>query len=281
GEDEARRRRAEIAHEADFYGSMDGASKFVRGDAIAGILVMLINVIGGLVVGVVQHDMALTDAARNYTLLAIGDGLVAQIPALVISVAAGIVVSRVGTDEAVGGQLVGQLLRKPEALTLTAVIIGALGVVPGMPHVAFLMLAAILAASAHASRRVAQREAVDAPQAVAAVPVESRVLEAQEASWSDVVPVDTLGLEVGYRLIPLVDQGQDGELLGRIKGLRRKFAQDIGFLPPAVHIRDNLELKPGGYRITLKGVEIGHGDAVPGQLLAINPGRVSGTLQGA
>jgi len=279
GEDEARRRRAEIAHEADFYGSMDGASKFVRGDAIAGILIMLINVIGGLVVGVIQHDMAFGDAARNYTLLAIGDGLVAQIPALVISVAAGIVVSRVGTDEPVGEQLVGQLLRKPEALTLTAAIIGALGVVPGMPHVAFLMLAAILAAAAYVLRRPGTKEEegrVEAP-----VPMDTKVLEAQEASWSDVTPVDTLGLEVGYRLIPLVDQGQDGELLRRIKGIRRKFAQDIGFLPPAVHIRDNLELKPGGYRIALKGVEIGHGDAIPGQLLAINPGRVSGTLHGA
>lgn len=278
GEDDARRRRTEIAQEADFYGSMDGASKFVRGDAIAGILVMLINVVGGLVVGVLQHDMSLADAARNYTLLAIGDGLVAQIPALVISVAAGIVVSRVGSEEPVGQQLVGQLLRKPEALTLTAGIIGALGIVPGMPHLAFLMLAAILAGAAYALRRAYSQEPATAPEI--AVPVESKVLEAQEASWSDVTPVDTLGLEVGYRLIPLVDQAQDGELLRRIKGIRRKFAQDIGFLPPAVHIRDNLELKPGGYRIALKGVEIGHGDAIPGQLLAINPGRVSGTLHG-
>ncbi|HVY08450.1 MAG TPA: flagellar biosynthesis protein FlhA [Burkholderiales bacterium] len=277
GEDVARKRRAEIAQEADFYGAMDGASKFVRGDAIAGILVMLINVVGGLVVGIIQHDMSIGDAARNYILLAIGDGLVAQIPALVISVAAGIVVSRVGSEEPVGEQFVGQLLRKPEALAITAGIIGVLGIVPGMPHVAFLLLAAIMGAIAYTVRSALAKQA-DAPPPPP--PAEAKVLEAQDASWSDVTPVDTLGLEVGYRLIPLVDQGQDGELLRRIKGIRRKFAQEIGFLPPSVHIRDNLELKPGAYRIALKGVEVGRGEAMPGHFLAINPGRVSGTLQG-
>ena len=278
GEEVARKRRAEISQEADFYGAMDGASKFVRGDAIAGILVMLINVVGGLVVGIVQHDMSIGDAAHNYILLAIGDGLVAQIPALVISVAAGIVVSRVGSDEPIGEQFVGQLLRRPEALSITAGIIGALGMVPGMPHVAFLMLAGLMGAIAYAMRRINAQvpEAAQAPQ-----PADAKVLEAQDASWNDVTHVDTLGLEVGYRLIPLVDQAQNGELLRRIKGIRRKFAQEIGFLPPAVHIRDNLELKPGAYRIALKGVEVGHGDALPGQFLAINPGRVTGTLQGA
>ena len=276
GEEVARKRRGEISQEADFYGAMDGASKFVRGDAIAGILVMLINVVGGLVVGVIQHDMSMGDAAHNYILLAIGDGLVAQIPALVISVAAGIVVSRVGSEEPIGEQLVGQLLRRPEALWLTAGIIGALGVVPGMPHIAFLLLAALMGGTAYAMRRIHSAE----PAAPQAPPPEAKLLEAQDASWSDVTPVDTLGLEVGYRLIPLVDQAQDGELLRRIKGIRRKFAQEIGFLPPAVHIRDNLELKPGAYRISLKGVEVGRGDALPGQFLAINPGRVSGTLQG-
>ena len=277
GEEAARKRRAEISQEADFYGAMDGASKFVRGDAIAGILVMLINVVGGLVVGVIQHDMALGDAAHNYILLAIGDGLVAQIPALVISVAAGIVVSRVGSDEPIGEQFVGQLLRRPEALSITAAIIAVLGIVPGMPHLAFLLLAALMGAVSFAMHR-SQAQEPEAPKA--APPTDGKVLEAQDASWSDVTHVDTLGLEVGYRLIPLVDQAQDGELLRRIKGIRRKFAQEIGFLPPAVHIRDNLELKPGAYRIALKGVEVGHGEALPGQFLAINPGRVSGTLQG-
>ena len=278
GEDVARKRRAEISQEADFYGAMDGASKFVRGDAIAGILVMLINVIGGLVVGIVQHDMSIGDAAHNYILLAIGDGLVAQIPALVISVAAGIVVSRVGSEQPIGEQFVGQLLRRPEALAITAGIIGLLGIVPGMPHVAFLLLAAAMGGSAYLMRSAKPAE----PQAPPSPPqVDAKTLEAQDASWNDVTPVDMLGLEVGYRLIPLVDQGQDGELLRRIKGIRRKFAQEIGFLPPAVHIRDNLELKPGAYRIALKGVEVGRGDAVPGQFLAINPGRVSGALQGA
>ena len=276
GEEAARKRRAEISQEADFYGAMDGASKFVRGDAIAGILVMLINVIGGLVVGIVQHDMSVGDAAHNYILLAIGDGLVAQIPALVISVAAAIVVSRVGSDEPIGEQFVGQLLRRPEALSVAAGIIGVLGIIPGMPHLAFLLLAALMGGIAFTLRQN-QTEVEQAPQAP---PPEARVLEAQDASWSDVTHVDMLGLEVGYRLIPLVDQAQDGELLRRIKGIRRKFAQEIGFLPPAVHIRDNLELKPGAYRIALKGVEVGRGDAIPGQFLAINPGRVSGTLQG-
>jgi flagellar biosynthesis protein FlhA len=277
GEDVARKRRAEISQEADFYGAMDGASKFVRGDAIAGILVMVINVFGGLVVGMLQHDMAIADAARNYVLLAIGDGLVAQIPALVISVAAAIVVSRVGSDEPIGQQIAVQLFRKPEALSVTALIVGGLGLVPGTPHLAFLMLAGSMAAAAHWLRKmpppVSQEEAKPAASA-------AKIVEAQDATWSDVTLVDMLGLEVGYRLIPLVDQAQDGELLRRIKGIRRKFAQEIGFLPPAVHIRDNLELKPGGYRITLKGVEIGRGEAVPGQFLAINPGRVNGTLQG-
>ena len=278
GEDVARKRRTEIAQEADFYGAMDGASKFVRGDAIAGILVMFINVVGGLVVGTVQHDMSVGDAAHNYILLAIGDGLVAQIPALLISVAAGIVVSRVGSEQPIGEQFVGQLLRRPEALAVTAGIIGALGIVPGMPHVAFLLLAAAMGVTGYAMRNAR----IAGPEAPAAPPLaDAKILEAQDASWGDVSPVDTLGLEVGYRLIPLVDQAQNGELLRRIKGIRRKFAQEIGFLPPSVHIRDNLELKPGAYRIALKGVEVGRGDAVPGQFLAINPGRVSGTLQGA
>ena len=276
GEEEARKRRAYIAQEADFYGSMDGASKFVRGDAVAGVLIMVINVVGGLIVGVAQHDMELAQAAKNYTLLTIGDGLVAQIPALIISTAAGLVVSRVATDQDIGQQFVGQLLSNPRVLMLTAAIIGVLGLIPGMPHFAFLLLAAAVGALAYylSQRRERAEEAPAAPAAPAPV------AESQEASWADVAPVDVLGLEVGYRLIPLVDRGQDGELLRRIRGLRKKFAQEVGFLAAPVHIRDNLELKPNGYRITLKGVEIGQGEAYPGMFLAINPGRVAGQLPG-
>jgi flagellar biosynthesis protein FlhA len=281
GEDEARKRRKEIAQEADFFGSMDGASKFVRGDAVAGILILVINLIGGLIVGVVQHDMAASDAARVYTLLTIGDGLVAQIPALIISTAAGLVVSRVNTEEDIGKQFTSQVLGNNNVLYLTAAILGVLGMIPGMPNFVFLLLAALFGGYAYyrQKREVAAAEIAQAPSpaeaAAAAAPS-----EAQEASWSDVAPVDVLGLEVGYRLIPLVDRGQDGDLLKRIRGLRKKFAQDIGFLSAPVHIRDNLELKPNAYRITLKGVEVGQGDSYPGMFLAINPGRVSGPLAG-
>ena len=274
GEDEARRRRAEIASEADFYGAMDGASKFVRGDAIAGILILFINIVGGLAIGVFQHDMSLSAAANNYVLLAIGDGLVAQIPALVISTAAGLVVSRVGKGEQTGKQLIGQLTSQPQALVIAAVVLGVVGLVPGMPHVAFLLLAAGMGTIARALLRRKPASEPAAPVAPVVAP------EQREVSWEDLQPVDALGLEVGYRLIPLVDTGQDGELLRRIKAIRRKFAQDIGFLPPAVHIRDNLELGPNAYRITLKGVPIAEGECRTGALLAIDPGRATGTLQG-
>ncbi len=276
GEEEARRRRASIAQEADFYGSMDGASKFVRGDAVAGIVILIINILGGFIVGVFQHNLDMATAAKNYTLLTIGDGLVAQIPSLVISTAAGVVVSRVSTDENIGQQLVGQVFTQPLVLILSGVIVGALGLVPGMPHVAFLLFAALLGGWGTTLLR-RQRDASTAIPVVAQVPVS---LEAPEATWEDVTPVDVLGLEVGYRLIGLVDKERDGDLLRRIKGIRRKFAQEIGFLPPTIHIRDNLELRPNAYRITLKGAEIGSGEAMPGQFLAINPGQVSGALQG-
>ncbi len=276
GEQDARERREKISKEADFYGSMDGASKFVRGDAIAGIMVMLITIVGGLVVGVVQHDLAFADAARNYTLLTIGDGLVAQIPALVISTAAGLVVSRVSTDEDLGQQVLGQLFNRPQVLVLTACILGVMGLVPGMPNFVFLLLASILAAGAY----LMNKQMV----AAAMVPIvqEQKPItgEVQDASWADVTPVDTLGLEVGYRLIPLVDKVQQGDLLKRINGIRRKFAQDIGFLPPVVHIRDNLELRPNAYRITLKGSVVGQGESYNGMFLAINPGRVTAALPG-
>jgi flagellar biosynthesis protein FlhA len=274
GEDEARRRRQEIAEEADFYGAMDGASKFVRGDAIAGILILFINILGGLAIGIFQHDLTLAAATNNYVLLAIGDGLVAQIPALNISTAAGLVVSRVGKGEHTGQQILTQMFRQPHALLIAAAVLGVLGLVPGMPHFAFLLLASLLGAGA----RVLLRRS--AAEAVAAVPVPAPTRDALEVSWDDLVPVDVLGLEVGYRLIPLVDKGQDGELLRRIKAIRKKFAQEVGFLPPAVHIRDNLELAPSTYRITLKGVAVGEGECHVGQFLAINPGRAAGTLQG-
>ena len=274
GEDEARRRRSEISEEADFYGAMDGASKFVRGDAIAGILILFINILGGLAIGMLQHDLSLAQATNNYVLLAVGDGLVAQIPALVISTAAGLVVSRVGKGEHTGQQILSQLFKQPHALIIAATILGVLGLVPGMPHFAFLLLAGMLAAGARALMRRAQ--VVTAEPAPVAAPQR----DVLEVSWDDLVPVDVLGLEVGYRLIPLVDKGQDGELLRRIKAIRKKFAQEVGFLPPAVHIRDNLELPPSAYRITLKGVSIGEGECHVGQFLAINPGRAAGTLQG-
>ncbi len=275
GEEEARRRRTEIAREADFYGSMDGASKFVRGDAIAGIIVVIINIVGGLAIGVLQHQMEVAAAAKSYVLLTIGDGLVAQIPALVVSTAAGLVVTRVGSDQNMGQQLIAQLLGRPQALAITAAIIGFLGLIPGMPHFAFLLLAAGMAyAARHMSRRQTQPEP-EKSKAAPAAPAEN-----VEVSWNDVVPVDVLGLEVGYRLVPLVDKAQEGELLKRIKAIRKKFAQEIGFLPPAVHIRDNLELRPGAYRVMLKGVEIAHHDAYPGMFLAINPGRVTRQMPG-
>ncbi|HEY9397216.1 MAG TPA: flagellar biosynthesis protein FlhA [Burkholderiales bacterium] len=276
GEADARKRRTEISQEAEFYGSMDGASKFVRGDAIAGILILLITIIGGLAVGVLQHDLSMAEATNNYILLAVGDGLVAQIPALVISTAAGLVVSRVGTGSDLGAQVIDQLFARRQVLMLAAIVLFVLGVIPGMPHFVFLLLGGGLAAIGYWLK---QREQMPAPVAEAA-PVATPEA-AQEASWDDIVPVDTLGLEVGYRLIPLVDKAQDGELLRRIKAIRKKFAQEVGFLPPAVHIRDNLELKPAGYRITLKGVVVGEGESYPGQFLAINPGRASGTLPGA
>ena len=275
GEEDARKRRLDISRESEFYGSMDGASKFVRGDAIAGIVIMLINLVGGLIVGVAQHNMDFAMAAKNYTLLTIGDGLVAQIPGLIISIAAGMVVTRVSDDRDIGQQAMSQMFRNPNAIGITAAIIGFLGLIPGMPNMVFLLLAGALG---YMARRMYQTEKqiVATPVQVAPAPMQ----EAMEASWNDVAPLDVLGLEVGYRLIPLVDKSQDGELLRRIRGIRKKFAQEVGFLVSPVHIRDNLELKPNAYRILLKGVEVGQGEAFVGQFLAINPGRVAGTVSG-
>jgi flagellar biosynthesis protein FlhA len=274
---EARRRRTDIGLEADFYGAMDGASKFVRGDAMAGILILFINVIGGFAIGVLQHDLDFATAIDNYVLLTIGDGLVAQIPALVISIAAGLIVSRVGKDENdVGSQIVSQMFATPRALLITAVILFLLGIIPGMPTIVFLLLAGACGFLAWKLVTGAERERQIAATAAAA-PAPPAPLE---ASWEDIVPVDVLGLEVGYRLIPLVDSGADGELLKRIRAIRKKFAQEIGFLPPSMHIRDNLELKPSQYRVLLKGVGVGEGEAFPGLWLAINPGGVTQGIPG-
>ncbi|MGM0857971.1 MAG: flagellar biosynthesis protein FlhA [Pseudomonadota bacterium] len=276
GEEDAKNRRSEIAQEADFYGSMDGASKFVRGDAVAGLVIMVVNIIGGLMIGMLQHDMSFGDAGRTYMLLAIGDGLVAQIPALVISTAAGVTVSRVNTDQDVGQQMISQLFVNPQVMILAAMVMGLLGIVPGMPNMVFILFTLLLAGLAWFIMR--RQEQALVKEEISAAPPPTQ--EAPEASWEDVQLVDTLGLEVGHRLIPLVDSRQKGELLGRIKSVRKKFAQEVGFLPPVVHIRDNLELSPNAYVLSMKGAEIGRADAYPGKWLAINPGQVSGELQG-
>ena len=271
-EREAKRRRAEIGEEAEFFGSMDGASKFVRGDAVAGILILLINIFGGFAIGILQHDLSASQAANSYILLAVGDALVAQIPGLLISVAAAMVVSRVGKDKDIGKQIVGQMFVSPQVLGVTATIMFILGIIPNMPHLVFLSIAAVLA---YGAWMLAHKPIPVDPQAQAPAPVADG-----EASWDDLQPVDQLGLELGYRLIALVDKTRQGDLLNRIKGVRRKFAQEVGFLPPAVHVRDNLELKPSAYRITLRGVIVGEGEAFPGMHLAINPGGITTPLIG-
>jgi flagellar biosynthesis protein FlhA len=272
-EKEAKRRRAEVSEEADFFGSMDGASKFVRGDAVAGILILLINIFGGFTVGVLQHGLTAGQAADTYILLAVGDALVAQIPGLLISVAAAMVVSRVGKDHDLGRQIVEQMFISPRVLGVTATIMGILGLIPGMPHVVFIGISMVLGYGAW----VLAHQPLPPDPALAAEPV---VTSDGEASWDDLQPVDQLGLELGYRLIALVDKNRQGDLLTRIKGVRRKFAQEVGFLPPPVHVRDNLELKPSGYRITLRGVTAGEGEAFPGMFLAINPGGITTPLIG-
>jgi flagellar biosynthesis protein FlhA len=271
-EKEAKRRRAEVGEEAEFFGSMDGASKFVRGDAIAGILILLINIFGGFAIGILQHDLSASQAANTYILLAVGDALVAQIPGLLISVAAAMVVSRVGKDNDIGKQIVGQMFVSPRVLGITAAIMFILGVIPNMPHFVFLTIASVLG---YGAWMLAHKPPPPDPQTQAPAPTTDG-----EASWDDLQPVDQLGLELGYRLIALVDKTRQGDLLTRIKGVRRKFAQEVGFLPPPVHVRDNLELKPSGYRITLRGVIVGEGEAFPGMFLAINPGGITTPLIG-
>lgn len=272
----ARARREEIAQEAGFYGAMDGASKFVRGDAIAGILILFINIFGGLAIGVMQHDMAFMAALQNYTLLTIGDGLVAQIPALVLSTATAIIVTRVASAQDMGQQILVQVFGNPTALAVTGGVLGLLGLVPGMPNIAFLTLAGLCGGGAYMQYHRQQAEA--AQELLPAAPEPSN--EPKELSWDDVTPVDIIGLEVGYRLIPLVDRNQGGQLMTRIKGVRKKLSQELGFLVQAVHIRDNLDLAPNAYRITLMGVPVGEAEVHPDRELAINPGRVFGTLPG-
>ncbi|PMK00830.1 flagellar biosynthesis protein FlhA [Vibrio sp. 10N.261.55.A7] len=277
-QDQARLRRFEVTKEADFYGSMDGASKFVKGDAIAGILILFINIIGGLAIGMAQYDLGFGQAIEIYTLLTIGDGLVAQIPSLLLSIGAAMMVTRQNTDEDMGQQVVFQMFDNPKALTITAVILGIMGIVPGMPHFAFLLLAALAGGSAYLIIRKQKKEKEEETKLPATIESESST--PKELSWDDVQPVDIIGLEVGYRLIPLVDRDQGGELLERVKGVRKKLSQDFGFLIPAVHIRDNLELTPNSYRITLMGVAVGEAEIRPDQELAINPGQVYGMIEG-
>jgi flagellar biosynthesis protein FlhA len=271
-------RRQEVREEADFYGAMDGASKFVRGDAIAGILIVFINLFGGTIIGAAQHGMSLADAGRTYALLTIGDGLVAQIPALLLSVAVAILVTRVSRPHDMSQQIMSQVLGQPKALGVTSGILTLLGIIPGMPNLVFLGMAAVCAVGAYflSKRKNAEKAAPPLPVAAVAVPIEQR-----ELSWDDVEQVDLIGLEVGYRLIPLVDRNQGGELMGRIKGVRKKLSEELGFLVQAVHIRDNLELGPNSYRITILGAPVGESEVFPDRELAINPGQVSGTLPGS
>ena len=282
-QDEARARREEVAAEADFYGSMDGASKFVRGDAVAGIIILFVNMIGGLAIGVAQHDMSFAEAANAYVLLTIGDGLVAQIPALLLSVASAMVVTRVrGGKQDLGQQVTAQLFQDPRTLVVTACVMGLLGIIPGMPNLVFILLASALLGAAYLidhrqkleEQKTLEMERIVSPQQQLAK------AEIKELGWDDVMPVDTIGLEVGYRLIPLVDRNQGGQLMTRIKGVRKKLSQELGFLIPSVHIRDNLDLSPTTYRISLMGVTVGEAEIMPEKEMAINPGRVFGTLQG-
>ncbi|HBB9964939.1 TPA: flagellar biosynthesis protein FlhA [Vibrio parahaemolyticus] len=278
-QEQARVRRFEVTKEADFYGSMDGASKFVKGDAIAGILILFINIIGGLSIGMAQYGLGFGEAIQIYTLLTIGDGLVAQIPSLLLSIAAAMMVTRQNTDEDMGEQLVFQMFDNPKALMITAAILGVMGIVPGMPHFAFLTLAVAAGAGAYLIDK-RQKQKAKEPALPAKAEDGSEPISQRELSWDDVQPVDIIGLEVGYRLIPLVDRDQGGELLERVKGVRKKLSQDFGFLIPAVHIRDNLELTPNSYRITLMGVAVGEAEIRPDQELAINPGQVYGMIDG-
>ncbi|HHC5059307.1 flagellar biosynthesis protein FlhA [Aeromonas veronii] len=279
-QEEAKNRRQDVTQEADFYGSMDGASKFVKGDAVAGVMILFINIIGGFIIGMMQHQLTFSESAEIYTLLAIGDGLVAQIPSLLLSIAAAIIVTRQNTDQDMGTAVLGQLFDNPKALIISAGILLMMGLVPGMPHFAFLSLGALSAAGAWWLLRREKLAAAKAAKGELLPATAEQPHEQKELSWDDVMPVDIIGLEVGYQLIPLVDRNQGGELLNRIKGVRKKLSQELGFLVPAVHIRDNLDLAPNQYRITLMGVSTGEANVYHDKEMAINPGQVFGQIQG-
>ncbi|WP_131913129.1 flagellar biosynthesis protein FlhA [Celerinatantimonas diazotrophica] len=278
-QEQAKQRRQDVTSEADFYGSMDGASKFVKGDAIAGILILTINIVGGFIIGVAQHGLSFSQAAQVYTLLTIGDGLVAQIPSLLLSIAAAIIVTRQNTEQDMGEAVQLQMLQNPRVLIIAAIILSIMGIVPGMPHIAFLSFALLCAGGAYLRLKVMKKQQDEADKAS----VEASHLpsaEPKELGWDDVQPVDVIGLEVGYRLIPLVDKSQGGELLSRIKGVRKKLSQELGFLVPAVHIRDNLDLGPNQYQISLMGITFGEADVYHDREMAINPGQVFGDVEG-
>jgi len=275
-ESEARTRRGEIGREADFYGAMDGASKFVRGDAIAGMIILLVNLVGGVAVGLLQHGMGLSEALGRYALLTVGDGLVTQIPALIISTAAGIVVSRTSSEQDLSHEFSTQIFGRPQTLYVAAAVLASLGVIPGTPHLAFLTIAAVLAGLGYwLTRRQAMGGEAEPVELIEEAPAPV------DLTWDDIPPVDVLALEVGYRLIPLVDRNQGGAALARITEARRRFAADMGLVVPLIRVRDNLELKPNSYRITLKGVEVAHGELSGGQVLAVDMGDVLGRLDGA
>ncbi|QSX28941.1 flagellar biosynthesis protein FlhA [Shewanella cyperi] len=279
-QDQARTRRAEVTREADFYGAMDGASKFVKGDAIAGMMILAINILGGFVIGMVQHGLDFSTAVEIYTLLTIGDGLVAQIPGLLLSIAAALMVTRQNESGDMGQMVMSQMFDSPKSLAIAAGVLFIMGIVPGMPHLAFLTFALLTAAAAYMVNKRNEVKKQKALEKASQGTVEKLDHEPKELGWDDVRHVDTIGLEVGYRLIPLVDKGQGGELLGRIKGVRKKLSQELGFLVPAVHIRDNLDLSPNAYRISLMGVVVGEADVRHDCELAINPGQVFGKLDG-
>ena len=281
---QAKHRRAEVAQEAEFYGSMDGASKFVRGDAIAGLLILFINLIGGMLIGMLQHGMSFGDAGKVYALLTIGDGLVAQLPSLLLSTAAAIMVTRASGSEEMGKLINRQMFASPKALAVSAAVMIVMGLVPGMPHFSFISLGLVAAGGAYLLWKKENQVKVEALAEVQRqqdlLPSPTRVQDAKELGWDDVTPIDIIGLEVGYRLIPLVDRNQGGQLLARIKGVRKKLSQELGFLMPTVHIRDNLDLAPSAYRLTLMGVILAEAEIYPDRELAINPGQVFGTLNG-
>lgn len=283
-QDTARQRRIDVTREADFYGSMDGASKFVKGDAVAGLLIMVINLVGGIIIGTFNFGLSVGEAASIFTILTIGDGLVAQIPSLLLSVASAIIVTRQSSSkEEMGQQVIGDLFSKPKTMYIVASVLTVMGIVPGMPHVAFLMLAAVCACIGFAIKKHQEKVEMAKKMEVQKAGGENGAkapTEQKELSWSDVSEVDVIGLEVGYRLIPMVDKNQNGELLNRVKGVRKKLSQDLGFLVPPVHIRDNLDLGPNFYRITIMGVTFGEAEIQPERDMAINPGQVFGDIPG-